>query len=318
MGSSPNSYSSPRRATDAIGRTPLIELPRLRPEGGARLLAKWEGANPTGSMKDRMALAMIQGAEREGLLSPGQRVVEYTGGSTGSSLAFVCAALDHPLSIVTADCFSQEKIRTMRALGADVEVLETPEGKVYPGLGGRLMERAKEIQEATGAYWTNQIKNPHQVDGYAGMAREILAECPGITDFVMAVGGGGCATGNARTFREAGAHVRTTLVEPAEAPYVSTDSTAGTHGVEGIAVFPRSKLALLRDDLIDAILSVPEEEGRAMARRLAREEGLLAGTSSGLNLAAAVRVARERPPEASVVTVLVDSGLKYLSGDLYR
>ncbi|HSD29011.1 MAG TPA: cysteine synthase family protein [Vicinamibacteria bacterium] len=306
-----------RRAIEAIGRTPLLDLQKLRPEGGARILAKWEGANPTGSMKDRMALAMIQGATREGRLSPGQRVVEYTGGSTGSSLAFVCAALGHPLSIVTADCFSEEKIRTMRALGAEVEVLKTPEGKVYAGLGARLMERAREIQKETGAYWTNQVHNPHQTEGYAGMAREILAECPGVTDFVMAVGGGGCVTGNARTFREAGVAVRTTLVEPAEAPYISADSTAGTHRVEGIAVFPRSRLPLLRDDLIDAIVGVPEEEGRAMARRLAREEGLLAGTSSGLNLVASVRIARERPPQANVVTVLVDTGLKYLTGDLY-
>jgi cysteine synthase A len=268
-------------------------------------------------MKDRMALAMIQGATREERLLPGQPVVEYTGGSTGSSLAFVCAALGHPLHIVTADCFSPEKIRTMRALGADVEVLQTPEGKVYPGLGARLVERARELQKEKSAYWTNQIQNPHQVDGYAAMAREILADCPGLTDFVMSVGGGGCATGNARTFREAGVAVRTTLVEPAEAPYISTDSTTGKHGIEGIAVFPRSKLALLRDDLIDAVLSVPEAEGREMARRLAREEGLLAGTSSGLNLAAAVRIARERPAEAQVVTVLVDTGLKYLSGDLF-
>jgi cysteine synthase A len=307
----------PRRALDAIGSTPLLELASVRPAGGARVFAKWEGANPTGSMKDRMALAMMQGARRDGLLKPGQPVVEYTGGSTGSSLAFVCAALGHPLSIVTADCFSLEKIRTMQALGADVEVLKTPEGKVHPGLGAQLFERAGAIQREKGAYWTDQVRNPHHLEGYRVMGREILADLPEVTDFVMGVGTGGCSMGNAEVLRASGRTVRVTLVEPAEAPYISKDRTEGSHHVEGIAVFPRSRLPHLRAELFDEIMGVPEQEGRDMARRLAREEGLLVGTSSGLNVAAALRIARERPADANVVTVLVDTGLKYLAGDLY-
>ena len=119
---------------EAVGTTPLIELDAVRPAGGARVLAKWEGANPTGSMKDRMAVAIVRGAREREELVPGQRVAEYTGGSTGTSLAMVCAALDYPATLLTADCFASEKIRTMRAFGADVEVLETPDGQIHPGL----------------------------------------------------------------------------------------------------------------------------------------------------------------------------------------
>lgn len=298
----------------AIGGTHLVDLGRLRPKGAGRILVKLEGGNPTGSMKDRMALAMIEAAERDGRLRPGQRVVEFTGGSTGSSLALVCAAKGYPLTLVTADCFAEEKTLTSRALGATVEVLETPEGKVYPGLVDRMRARAREIREAEGAFWTDQMTNEAQLEGYGPMGEEILAGCPGLTDFVMAVGTAGCAMGNARVLRARKPGVRITLVEPAESPYLSRGQ-AGKHRVEGIAVLPRPPL--LRDDLYDAVVAVPEEEGRATARRLAAEEGLFVGTSSGLNVAAAMGVARERGPEAVVVTVGVDSGLKYLRGDLF-
>lgn len=313
--------ASPPRAPvvsplDAIGNTPLVELAALRPKGGGRILAKWEGANPTGSMKDRMARAVIEGARRDGELRPGQRVVEYTGGSTGSSLAFVCAALGHPLSLITADCFALEKIRTMQALGADVEVHKTPDGQVYPGLADHFERRVREVREATGAYWTQQIRNRHVPDGYAGMGREILEACPGITDFVMAAGTGGCSMGNARAFREAAVRVRVTLVEPASAPHLSK-GVRGPHGVEGTAVFERDRMPLIDPSLYQAVLSVPEEDARAMARRVAQTCGLLVGTSSGLNLAAAVRVAAEHGPDATIVTVLVDTGLKYLAGSLF-
>lgn len=300
---------------DAIGNTPLVEISRLRPEGGARIFLKWEGANPTGSMKDRMALAMIRGAEREGLLKPGQRVVEYTGGSTGSSLALVCAAKGYPLTAVTADCFAKEKIDTMRAFGADVEVLKTPEGKVYPGLFARFEERAREIVQKTGAYWTHQMSNPHQLEGYGAMGDEILGDCPGVTDFVMAVGTAGCAMGNAQALRQSKPDIRVTLVEPEEAAFLSK-GVKGSHRVEGIALSIRPPL--LDDRLYDDVLAVPEEEGRSCARRLARDEGILAGASSGLNVAAAIRVASGLSPDEAVVTVAIDSGLKYLNGDLFR
>jgi cysteine synthase A len=301
---------------DAIGNTPLIELNALRPEGGARIFAKWEGANPTGSMKDRMARAMIEGARRDGALAPGQHVVEYTGGSTGSSLAFVCAALGHPLSLITADCFADEKIRTMRALGADVEVLATPQGKVHPGLGVEFEARVHALQKERGAYWTHQLGNPHQLEGYEPMGREVLAACPEITDFVMSAGTGACSMGNMRAFRTAGRDVRLTLVEPAEAPHLSK-AVMGPHSVEGIAVFTRDHMPLLDPDAIDAVATVSEARGFEMARALARTCGLLAGGSSGLNLVAAVDVAAKRRPDDAVVTVLVDTGLKYLLGSLF-
>jgi cysteine synthase A len=267
-------------------------------------------------MKDRMARAMVKGALREGSLRPGQRVLEYTGGSTGSSLAFVCSALEHPLSIITADCFSEEKIRTMRALGADVEVHTTPEGTVYPGLGDYFEKRVREVQRESDAYWTQQLRNRHQLDGYAPMGREILTACPEITDFVMSAGTGGCSMGNASTFRTSGAEVQVTLVEPESAPHLS-ENRRGKHSVEGIAVFEHDAMPLLDRNLYVRVLSISEEEGRAMARQVARSTGMFVGPSSGLNLAAAVRVAAGRGPDGVVVTVLVDTGLKYLGGSLF-
>lgn len=296
---------------DAVGDTPLVDLSEFGPSGGARTLVKWEGANPTGSMKDRMALAMVRGAERAGELAPDQRVVEYTGGSTGSSLAFVCAATDRPATMVTADCFAEEKIRTMRALGADVIVHETPEGRIYPGFVDDLMEYVDEVVEGTGAYHTDQFVNPHHTEGYAEMGREILADCPDVTDFVMSYGTGGCLVGNGRVLEPEG--VRLTAVEPAESPLLTEDRT-GSHSVEGVAV-GRPPTGL--DELEYDPLAVPEAEARETARRLATETGLFAGTSSGLNVAAAVRVAAERDPDDVVVTVACDTGLKYLAGGLF-
>ncbi len=196
----------------SIGATPLIEVPpTLRPAGAARILIKYEGGNPTGSMKDRMALAMVESAERAGKIRPGDLLVEYTGGSTGSSLALACAVKGYRLRIVTADCVADQKIRSMRALGAEVEVLKTPEGKVYPGLLDQYRSRVDEIVQETGAFWTAQMENPDQLNGYAAMAREIIADAPDITDFVMAIGTGGeCArvevgaTGHPRDRRRTG------------------------------------------------------------------------------------------------------------------
>ncbi len=298
---------------EAVGGTPLIELTSVRPPGGARVLVKWEGANPTGSMKDRMAVAIVRGARERGELAPGQRVAEFTGGSTGSSLAMVCAALDHPVTLLTADCFAAEKIRTMRAFGGDVDVLETPDGKVYPGLVDDWQDRLDVVVEETGAYWTDQLHNTDALDGYAALGEEILTEAPDVTDFVMGVGTGGCAMGTARALRNE-RDVRVALLEPAESPYLSA-SEGGDHDVEGLAVVEQPPL--LDDDLYDDVRPVPEAEARAMARRLATEEGLLAGTSTGLNVAAAVEIAAERDPDDLVTTVACDTGLKYLDGDLF-
>lgn len=297
----------------AIGETPMIELANARPDGGARVLLKWEGANPTGSMKDRMALAMLRAARDRGELSPGQRVVELTGGSTGSSLAMVCAALGHPITLVSADCFASEKLRTMRAFGADLEVVETPAGEVHPDLIDDMRDRLRTVRAETDAYWPDQFTNTDALDGYAVLGEEILDQAPGVTDFVMGVGTAGCAMGTTRGLRD-GRDVHVTILEPAEAPYL-TEGTGGDHQVEGLAVV--ADPPLLRESRYDDVRAIEESRARSTVRELATEEGLFAGTSTGLNVAGAVDVATERSPDDVVVTLACDTGLKYLDGDLF-
>lgn len=299
----------------AIGDTPLVELESLRPEGGARIYAKWEGANPTGSMKDRMAVAMIRGAEADGNLDPGQHVVEFTGGSTGSSLALVCSVLDYPLTLVTADCFAEEKIRTMQALGADVEVLETSDGKIHPGLIGEFEARVDDLVSELGAFFTDQFNNPRHPEGYRPLGHEIVADCPAVTDFVVGVGTGGCAMGTAAGIRDEREDVTVTVVEPEESS-VLTDGQPGSHSIEGVAIGIRPPF--LDEDRYDAVMTIPESTARRVATECATKDGLFAGTSTGMNVAAAVEVAQERARNEAVITIACDTGLKYLHGDLYR
>lgn len=299
----------------SIGDTPLLPLTRLGPPDGGRVFLKVEGGNPTGSMKDRMALAMVQGARRDGRLAPGQPVVELTGGSTGASLALVCGALGHPLTIVTSDAVAAEKIDMTRALGATVEVLRTPEGKVHPGLVPQMRARVLEIVQETGAFYTDQFNNAHQLEGYAPLARELLRALPELGCFVHVVGTAGSSMGVARVLRAQKPEVRVVLVEPASSPWLS-EGRGGVHGVEGTAGVARPPL--LDEALYDEVLAVDEAEGRAMARRLAREEGVLAGTSTGLNVLAARIMAEKLGPDAVVATIAADTGLKYLVGELFR
>jgi cysteine synthase A len=305
----------PSTVIQAIGNTQLVELRKLGPPGGARVLVKYEGSNPTGSMKDRMALAMIEGARRDGRLAPGQRVVELTGGSTGTSLALVCTALGHPLSIVTSDAVAREKIDMTRALGAEVEVLSTPEGKVHPGLVPQMRARVEEIAKEARAFFTDQFNNRHQLDGYAPLAREILRDCPEVSHLVQVVGTAGSSMGVSLELRRTKPAMHVTLVEPLSSPWLS-QGRGGMHGVEGTAGVLRPPL--LDPALYDDVLAIDESEGREMARRLAHEEGVFAGTSTGLNVAAALRVAATLPSDAVLVTIAVDTGLKYLAGDLFR
>ncbi|MHB8585548.1 MAG: PLP-dependent cysteine synthase family protein [Thermoplasmatota archaeon] len=299
----------------AIGHTPLVELQRLRPQGGGHIFVKYEATNPTGSMKDRMALAMIEGARRSGRLKPGHPVVELTGGSTGSSLALVCGAYEHPLTLVTSDAVAREKTDMSRALGAKIELIKTPEGKVHPTLVAEMQARVEEIVRSTGAFWTEQFRNRDQLDGYTPLAEEVLQACPGVTHFVHIVGTAGSAMGTARRLRRANPRLRVSLVEPASSPWLTTGK-GGVHGVEGTS--GRASPPLLDRALYDDVLLVEEEEGREMARRLAREEGIFAGTSTGLNVVAARRIAERAGPDAAIVTIGVDSGLKYLGGSLFR
>lgn len=303
-------------ALDAIGHTPLVRLRRLLPPGSAQVLVKLEYFNPTGSYKDRMALAMIEEAERRGHISPDRScIIEFSGGSTGSSLAFVCAIKGYPLRIVSSDAFSEEKRRTMTSLGAKLDIVPSDGGRTTPDLVPRIKERTRELAGGPETYWTDQFNNPDNPVGQRAMGREILRQTDGRVDaFVVSVGTAGCAMGVAYELKK---HDRATYVgvaEPATSAVIS-GGPAGSHRVEGIALgfVP----PLLDSDLYDEVLVVSEDEARETARRLAAEEGIFAGTSSGMNVAAALRVAARLGPDATVVTVAVDSGLKYISTDLY-
>ena len=298
----------------AIGRTPIVRLNRFVPSGAADVWVKLEACNPTGSYKDRMALAMIEGAERDGRLSPGQTVVEYTGGSTGSSLALVCALKGYPLRIVSSDAFALEKTRTMQAFGAQVELISSPEG-ITPGLIPRMMARAAEIVEEVGGYATDQFNSTDMVEGYRGLAREVLEQLDGAPDaFCGYIGTAGCFVGVTRELRSAVPSLHRVAVEPAESPVLS-GGQAGTHHIEGggAGFLP----PLLEQDDMDEIVVVSDEQAFTTAREAARGDGIFSGPSTGANLYAARMLAERLGPGKRVVTMQVDSGLKYLAGALY-
>jgi cysteine synthase A len=297
-----------------IGRTPVVKLSRLAPPGRAAVYVKLEYFNPTGSYKDRMALAMIEGAERRGTLRPGMRVVEYTGGSTGSSLAMVCAVKGYRFEPLSSDAFAQEKIRTMEAFGAGVEMLESEGGKVTPGLFTRFRERIDVLKDEPGTFWTDQFHNADAIDGYRTIGDELVAQVGAIDVFCGAVGTAGMLVGVSRALKSAGARTRIVALEPATSPML-TEGHGGPHRVEGTA--PGFVPPHLSKDDYDEARAIDEDEARDMARRLAREEGVFAGTSTGLNVVAAIRCATELGPGCTVATVACDTGLKYLNGDLF-
>jgi cysteine synthase A len=303
-------------ALTGIGDTPLVELVRVVPPGSARVMAKLEWANPTGSMKDRMARAAIEAAAGDGRLRPGDTVVEYTAGTTGISLAFVCAALGYRLHIVFSDAFSVEKRRTMRAFGAVIEDIPSDAGRITETLIKSMIARAGEVASQPGRWWCDQLNNRDAILGYMPLGEEIWIQTGGRIDaFVHAVGTAHSIHGVARALRAHGADLHVTAVEPAESAVLSGGPT-GSHKIEGIGIgfMP----PLWEPDQVDEIQTVTTDEAIAMARRLAREEGLFAGVSSGANIVASLRLAERLGPNATVVTILCDSGLRYLSTDLYR
>jgi cysteine synthase A len=299
----------------AIGNTPLVRLRKLTPPGAATVLVKLEYVNPTGSYKDRMALAMIEGAEKRGALKPGMRVVEYTGGSTGSSLAMVCAMKGYEFHPLSSDAFAMEKLDTMRAFGADLEVVPSDGGKVTPALFDRFKARIAELTTDPNTFWTDQFNNRDALDGYANIGRELIQQAGHVDAFVGAVGTAGMLVGVSTALKEAGSRARIVAIEPSTSPFL-TSGKGGPHRVEGTAAgfWPPH----LKPGTYDDARAIDENAGRAMARRAAREEGIFAGTSSGLNLAAALDLAKELGPGKVVATVAADTGLKYLAGDLYK
>jgi cysteine synthase A len=300
---------------DLIGNTRLLALRRIVPEGSAHILIKLEYENPTGSMKDRMALAMVEAAEANGRLNPGGSVVEYTGGSTGVSLAFVCAAKGIPLEIVTSEAFSKEKRDHMKALGARLTLVHSPTGGTTRELTLEMIETARKIASTPGTYWTDQLNNTDPLRSYEQMGEEIWLQTGGLVDtFVQSVGTAGSLRGIAEGLRKRNSAVRILAVEPAESAVLS-GGPSGSHKIEGtgIGFVP----PLWTDGLADEIHAVPTEEAMATARLLARQEGIFAGTSTGGNVAAALRAAARLGPGRTVVTLAVDSGMKYLSTQLY-
>jgi cysteine synthase A len=299
----------------AIGHTPLVRLRSLGSADAADILVKLEFYNPTGSYKDRMALAMIDGAERRGTLRPGMRVVEYTGGSTGSSLAMVCAAKGYRFVALSSDAFAREKLQTMAAFGAEVRIVPSEGGKVTPALFDRFKQEIKVLAGEPDTFWTDQFHNTDAIHGYMEIGRELLEQAGGKIDvFCGAVGTGGMLRGVTQALKAGGSHARIVALEPSTSPAL-TAGRGGAHSVEGIGT--GSVPPHMADKPYDAARAIVETEARDTARRLAREEGLFVGTSSGLNVAAALRLAHEIGAGKVVATVAVDTGLKYLAGDLF-
>jgi cysteine synthase A len=300
----------------AIGGTSLVELRRVVPPGSARVFAKLEWENPTGSMKDRAAQAMIAGAEADGRLRPGGTVVEYTGGSTGISLALVCLVRGYRLRLVTSDAFSEDKLAQMAAFGAELTLVPSDGGLTTKRLILDMIEAAREIAGQPGTYWTDQLRNEDSVAGYRGLGEEIWRQTEGRLDaFVHSVGTAASIRGVAAVLAGRRAGARVVAVEPAESAVLS-GGEPGPHKIEGVGIGYTPPL--WDPAAVDEVLAVSTADAKSMARRLAREEGLFAGTSSGANVVAALRVAERLGPQGRVVTLMVDSGLKYLATDVFR
>jgi cysteine synthase len=295
---------------DTIGNTSLLELRHVAPSNGARIFLKLESQNPTGSMKDRIALAMIEAPEADGRLKAGGAVVEYTGGSTGVSLALVCAVKRHPLHLVSSDAFSKEKLDHMRLLGAKLTLVPSENGKQTERLTRDMIREAHRIAENTGAYITAQMENTDQLHAYTKMANEIWEQTGGHIDgFVQSVGTAASLRGISQTLRKHDERMCIVAVEPAESAVLS-GGPSGAHKIDGVGA--GYVVPLWHDRIADDIERVSTDEAKAMAFRLAAEEGLFCGTSTGANVTAALRLAERLGPKATVVTIMCDTGMKYL------
>ena len=305
-----------RNILGAIGNTSLVQLRNVVPSGCANVFVKLEWENPTGSMKDRTAQAMISKAEEDGRLKPGDMIVEYTGGSTGISLALICVAKGYCIHIITSDAFSKDKLNQMAAFGAELELVPSEGGLTTKKLILDMIEAAREFSKRPHTYWTNQLYNTDSITGYYPLAEEIWDQTNGAVDvFVQSVGTAASLRGTATVLKKHNPKIKVIAVEPGESPVLS-GGQPGPHKIEGVGIGYTPPL--WDPSLVDEIISVKTEDAKEMARRLAREEGLFAGTSSGANVAAAIKVAERLGPDAKIVTLMVDSGMKYLSTDVYK
>jgi cysteine synthase A len=301
---------------DCIGNTSIVRLRKVVPPNGADILVKLEWENPSGSVKDRMARTVISRAEEDGRLKPGDTVVEYTGGSTGTSLALVCAAKGYRLRIVSSDAFSKEKLDHMAALGAELTLVPSEGGLTTKKLILDMVEAARRLSSEPHTYWTDQLNNSDSIAGYYPLGEEIWSQTHGEVDaFVHGVGTAASLRAVATVLKRHKPSIRIVAVEPAESS-VLLGGQPGAHKIEGVGIgyIP----PLWEPSMVDEIVSIRTEDAKEMTRRIAREEALFAGTSSGANVAAAMRVAEQLGPGARVVTLMADSGLKYLSTDVYR
>jgi len=310
------SMSTGSNILQAIGNTSFVQLRHVVPPGCAKIFVKLEWENPTGSMKDRVAQAMISKAEEDGRLKPGDTIVEYTGGSTGISLALICVARGYRLHIITSDAFSQDKLNQMSAFGAELTLVPSEGGLTTKKLILDMIAAAKEFSQRPNTYLTDQLNNVDSISGYYPLAEEIWGQSNGEIDaFVQCVGSAASSRGVATVLRRYRPGIKIIVVEPGESPVLS-GGQAGPHKIEGVGIGYTPPL--WDPDLVDEIVAVKTGDAKAMARRLAREEGLFAGTSSGANVAAAIRVGERLGPDAKIATLMVDSGLKYLSTDVYK
>jgi cysteine synthase A len=300
---------------NAIGNTSMVRLRKVVPPGCADIFVKLEWENPTGSMKDRMAEAVISRAEADGRLTPGYTVIEYTGGSTGTSLALVCAVKGYRIRIVTSDAFSREKLDHMSALGAELTLVPSQGGRTTKKLILDMIDAARKLSREPGTYWTDQLNNQDSITGYYGLGEEIWSQTEGrVGAFVHSVGTAASSRGVATVLKRYKPSIKVVVVEPSESAVLSGGS-AGPHKIEGVGIGYTPPL--WEPSLVDDIQAVSTDDAKAMTRRLAREEALFGGTSSGANVIAAIRVGERLGPGATVVTLMADSGLKYLSTDVY-
>ncbi|HEX6314470.1 MAG TPA: cysteine synthase family protein [Gemmatimonadaceae bacterium] len=300
---------------DAVGNTPLVELRHVVPPGSARVVVKLESANQTGSMKDRVAKAMVLAAAKDGRLTPGGTVVEYTGGSTGASLAFVCAALGYRVHFISSDAFSSEKLNTMRAFGAELTLVPSDNGRLTEPLFRAMIARAEELSRQPGHWFCDQLNNRDGAAGYHSLGDEIWSQTGGAVDaFVQSVGTSHSLHGTVEALRRHNPALRAVAVEPAESAVIA-GRARGAHRIEGIGIgfVP----PLFARDQVNELDAVSTDDANAMTRRLAREEAVFGGTSSGGNVVAAIRLAQRLGPGKTVATLIIDSGLRYLSTDVF-
>ena len=297
-----------------IGNTPIVKLQKITPPGCGEVYVKLEANNPTGSKKDRMALSMIEGAEKRGDLIEGMSVVEYSGGSTGAGLALVCGIKGYRFRLITANVFGNEKIALMRALGADLEILKSEDGKITRELISKMIQRAEEISVEPNTFFTDQLNNSDVIEGFAPWD-EIIQQLDGKVDAICdTIGTAGTLMGIAKSFKDKGVNSKIVALEPASSPILSK-GIKGAHNVEGVGLgfIP----AIYNSKYVDEVIAIEESLARQTCKKLASKEGIFCGTSSGMNVAGAIKLSKNLGPESKVVAVACDTGLKYLSEGLF-